>query len=268
MDPFIEASGLWREFHDRLIGDLEQALSSRVPEQYFVRLSVRSYLVLDDQAQDEASRRPGVAAARGTAARPENTKSRAAGSSARGKAAQEPPLSMLAPLDMEEREIFIEIHQVRPERRLVTGIEILSPANKQPGTTGWDEYLKKRRAYLNGEANLVEFDLLRGGRRMPMRQAWPNSPYYILVARREQVPRCQAWRAHSASPLPRLPIPLGRSDPDIEIDLQPMVDAIYERTQFASLIDYRRPITPPLSPPEKKLLARAPKRRVSRRRGR
>jgi hypothetical protein len=29
---------------------------------------------------------------------------------------------------------------------VVTAIEILSPANKQPGTTSWDEYLKKRRA--------------------------------------------------------------------------------------------------------------------------
>jgi hypothetical protein len=133
MDPFIEDSGLWREFHDRLIGDLEQALSSRVPEQYFVRLSARSYLVLDDQAQEESSRRPGAAVAR-TTARPEKTNSRGAKSSARGKATQEPPLQMLAPLDMEEREIFIEIHQVRPERRLVTGIEIMSPAKRPQAT--------------------------------------------------------------------------------------------------------------------------------------
>jgi hypothetical protein len=97
-----------------------------------------------------------------------------------------------------------------------------------------------------------------------MRQAWPNSPYYILVARREQVPRCHVWPAYAARPLPRLPIPLGRGDPDIEIELQPMVDAIYERTQLGGLIDYRRPLTPPLSPPEKKLLARAPKRRTKR----
>ena len=137
---------------------------------------------------------------------------------------------MFAPLDVEEKEIFIEVHQVRPERRLVTSIEILSPLNKQSGSPGWDEYLRKRRALLNGEANLVEIDLLRGGHRMPMRQAWPNSPYYILVSRREQVPRCQVWRAYAERPLPQLAVPLSRGDSDIDINLQPVLDAIYERS--------------------------------------
>ena len=89
MDPFIEASGLWREFHDRLIGELEQALSSRVPEQYFVRLNARSYLVLDDQVQEQSSRRPEDAFARATS-RPEKTKTRRANLSVRSKATQEP----------------------------------------------------------------------------------------------------------------------------------------------------------------------------------
>jgi hypothetical protein len=263
MDPYIEASGLWRDFHDRLIGELERALSSRVTEQYFVRLAARSYLVPDEDVQNNSSKRTQVAVTRASS-RQEKSRGRSNGSSPRGSAVRDPGIQMLAPLDMEENEIFIEINQVRPERRLVTAIEILSPANKQPGTTGWDEYLKKRRVLLNGAANLVEIDLLRNGRRMPMRQAWPNSPYYILTARKEQMPRCQVWCAYAARPLPRLAVPLAHGDMDLEIELQPMVDEIYERAQFGSLIDYKRPITPPLSPPEKKLLARAPKRRAKR----
>ncbi|MGE5194147.1 MAG: DUF4058 family protein, partial [Deltaproteobacteria bacterium] len=51
MDPFIEAFGLWRDFHDRLISDLERELSSRVTEQYFIRLAARTYLIPDDQVQ-------------------------------------------------------------------------------------------------------------------------------------------------------------------------------------------------------------------------
>jgi hypothetical protein len=144
----------------------------------------------------------------------------------------------------------------------VTGIEILSPANKVPGTAGWDEYLKRRRIFLGGEANFVEIDLLRNGRRMPMREAWPQSPYYLLVARKEHSPRCQVWPAQIVRALPRLPIPLGRGDMDVEINLQGLVDGVYERAQFASLIDYKRKID--LTPPEKKLLARAPKRRPKR----
>src|SRR5262249_61469493 len=99
---------------------------------------------------------------------------------------------------------------------------------------------------------------------MPMRQPWPNSPYYILAARKEQVPRCQVWCAYTTRPLPRLAVPLAPGDMDVEIELQPLVDEIYERAQFAGLIDYKRAINPPLSPPEKKLLARAPKRRPKR----
>jgi hypothetical protein len=258
MDPFIEACGLWKEFHDRLLGELERELSSRASEQYFVRLAARTYLVPDEEVQENhsPSGRAGSRAAK--------SKTRTARSSARTTSKADSPIQILAPLDMEENEIFIEIHQVRPERRLVTGIEILSPANKVPGTAGWDEYLKRRRIFLGGEANFVEIDFLRNGRRMPMREAWPMSPYYLLIARKEQSPRCQVWPVHAARALPKLPIPLGRGDMDVEIDLQPMVDTVYERAQFASLIDYKRPIDPPLTPPEKKLLARAPKRRPKR----
>jgi len=261
MDPFIEACGLWNRFHDSLIGDLERELASRVPEQYFVRLGARSYLLPDKGVHENH------ATTSRSRNRPEKVKSRSAKSSARGTTL-EPPIQMLAPLDLEEKEIFIEILQVRPERRIVTGIEILSPSNKLPGTPGWDEYLRKRRSYLNGDASLVEIDLLRGGDRMPMRQAWPNSPYYVLVSHREQVPRCQVWRAFAERPLPRLSIPLSPGQLDIEINLQPIIDGIYERVQFASLIDYRRPISPPLSSSEKKCLARAPKRRPARKKPR
>jgi hypothetical protein len=259
MDPFIEAVGLWRDFHDRLLSELERELSNRVTEQYFVRLAARTYLVPDEELQQNHA--PAAGRAGGRAAK---AKSPAAKSSARSTTKADSPIQILAPLDMEANEIFIEIHQVRPDRRLVTGIEIVSPANKVPGTAGWDEYLKRRRLFLGGEANFIEIDLLRNGRRMPMREAWPTSPYYILVSRKEQAPRCQVWPAHTVRALPRLAVPLGHGDMDIDIDLQGLADAVYERAQFASLIDYKRAINPPLAPPEKKLLARAPKRRPKR----
>lgn len=264
MDPFIEACGLFTDFHDRLIGDLHQAITARVPEQYFVRLGARSYYLTDEERGRLASQKDG-ASARGRTAKEKN-KTRAPASAARGTKGGEPPVQMLAPLELEEKEIFIEIHQVRPERRLVTGIEILSPFNKLPDTPGRDEYLQKRRAFLNGGANLVEIDLLRGGQRMPMRQPWPDSPYSILVSRREQVPHCQVWRAYSSRPLPKIPIPLDRGETDVEIDLQSMVEEIYERAQFSGLIDYRRPISPPLAAAEKKFLAKAPRKRPKRKR--
>jgi hypothetical protein len=47
------------------------------------------------------------------------------------------PVLIHALLKAEYRELFLEIHQTDPRRRLVTGIELLSPSNKRPGTTGW-----------------------------------------------------------------------------------------------------------------------------------
>jgi hypothetical protein len=157
---------------------------------------------------------------------------------------------MRALVKAEYREPFLEIRQVDPERKLVTGIEVLSPSNKRPNTKGWRLYHRKRLAFLSGYANFVEIDLLRRGRRMPMVSAWPDSPYYLLVCRKKQAPRCSVWPASFAEPLPPIPIPLLAPDPDISLDLQPFVAAIYARSRYERDIDYRRPLQLPLGPAE------------------
>jgi hypothetical protein len=60
--------------------------------------------------------------------------------------------------------------------KLITCIEVLSPSDKRSGTEGSHQYTHKLQVYLEGAANFVEIDLLRGGRRMPMRDGWPDSP--------------------------------------------------------------------------------------------
>jgi hypothetical protein len=157
---------------------------------------------------------------------------------------------MRALVKSEYREPFLEIRQVDPDHKLVTGIEVLSPSNKRPGTKGWRLYNRKRLAYLSGHANLVEIDLLRRGRRMPMVSAWPDSPYYLLVCRKKQAPRCSVWPASFIEPLPAIPIPLAPPDPDISLSLQPLVEAIYARSRYRGDIDYRRPLDPPPSAAE------------------
>jgi len=237
MDPFIEAFDLWGDFHDKLIGDLERELSERVPQRYVVRLNARSYITVDDKEQVEFSMLPDIGVKR-RKGRKAKHKSQSPRSSPGATLMLENPVAMLSPLEVEQRERFIEIYDIRSERHLVTGIEVLSPSNKRYGSAGWDEYGRSRRAFLNGAANFVEIDLLRGGRRMPMREPWPESPYYVLVSRKDEVPRCHVWPAHSLQALPRIPIPLEKEDADVEIDLQPMVDAIYERARYAVDINY------------------------------
>ncbi len=249
MDPYIETSGLWGDFHTKLIGDLERGLAALLPERYFVRTGVRSYIVLAGEEGKEAHPflpdagilSPGVApiaASGGTAtavAEPRTSST---------------PVEMLAFVDERFRENFIEIFEAGPEEHLVTCIEILSPSNKRPNSEGWDLYLRKRQALLLGAANFVEIDLLRGGRRMPMLTPWPDSPYYVLLCRRRRAPYCTVWPAGFRDSLPSIHVPLDDPDPDILLDLQPMVEAIYARSRYARSIDYSKPLTPPLSPEE------------------
>ena len=46
MDPFIEACGLWEDFHHDLISEIKKVLADLLPERYVVRTGERSYIVL------------------------------------------------------------------------------------------------------------------------------------------------------------------------------------------------------------------------------
>jgi hypothetical protein len=246
MDPFIESFGLWEDFHSKLIGELERSLSSLVPDRYVVRTGERAYVSIGSPVGDEGYEfLPDVslASTRG----PEADTPTGAPAPGAGEP-ESAPVLMQALFQAEYREVFLEIHQTDPERRLVTGIELLSPSNKRRGTKGWRLYHRKRQAYLRGLAHFVELDLLRRGRRMPMAGRWPESPFYLLVCRKEEAPRCTVWPAHFVRPLPALSIPLAAPDPDITLALQPLVEAVYARSRYDRDLDYRRPLHPALCP--------------------
>src|ERR1700722_7640460 len=46
MNPYIESSGLWRNFHANLLIKIQDALADIVPRHYLVRAEERSYLLL------------------------------------------------------------------------------------------------------------------------------------------------------------------------------------------------------------------------------
>ncbi|MGC8643010.1 MAG: DUF4058 family protein [Isosphaeraceae bacterium] len=37
MDPYIEACGLWGDFHDGIISEIKNALAESAPERYLIR---------------------------------------------------------------------------------------------------------------------------------------------------------------------------------------------------------------------------------------
>jgi len=243
MDPFIEACGLWEDFHPKLIVEIERTLAALVPEHYSVRLAVRSYVALTDREGKEFNLfLPNVGITT-----PEGKPQAEHSSSAVAEATDAEAVSMEAFVSTEYRETFIDIFARDPDKRLVTCIELLSPSNKRRGSEGWELYLRKRQGFLLGGANLVELGLLRGGGRLPMVTPWPNSPYALLVCRRQRAPRCRVWPASFQRPLPPIPVPLTPPDADVLLDLQPLIAAIYARSRYDGDIDYARPLQPALT---------------------
>jgi hypothetical protein len=243
MDPYIEARGLWGDFHNALVYKVYEALSDVVPERYFVRTGERFYLVLiGPEGKDDY---PFVPDVRVTAPSDRKKGGKKGGTALEEPGAEADAVTMRAFIEDEHRETFVEIYETSPER-LVTTVEVLSPSNKRPGSPGWEQYQRKRQSHLLEGINLVEIDLLRGGQRMPMLDPWPDSPYTILVARAKKPQRCKVWPAHYRRPLPTIPVPLAKPDIDVSLSLQPMVAEIYRRSRYAPSIEYSRPLKPPL----------------------
>jgi hypothetical protein len=250
MDPYIEGCGLWEDFHPHLIEKIYERLADAVPERYLVRTGERSYLALvEPEGKASHAFLPDVGVTSPTGL---GTPTESAAGVALAESATEPgPVTLRALIEEEYRETFIEIYESSPGQRLVTSIEVLSPSNKRRSAPGWEIYLRKRQALLLGRVNLVEIDLLRGGQRMPMLDPWPNSPYTLLVYRGSMTQLCQVWPGYFHRPLPPIPVPLAKPDSDISLSLQPLIEAIYQRSRYERSIDYGKPLTgAPLRPEE------------------
>jgi hypothetical protein len=240
MDPYLEAPDIWVDFHSDLASEIRTALNRTMPRRYIAQVSPRVvYEVVE--ISELRSARPDVGIY--------------ASSEPSGAAASVATSSKVAPVEsviaVEEpvRYYSVEIREVGT-MRLVTVIEILSPANKRSGSDARAEYLDKRRALLRSNTHLIEIDLLRSGERMPLEKPVPKATYYIVLSRVQKRPRVDVWPVQLWEPLPTIPVPLLHPDPDVPLDLNSVVASVYERGAYDRIIDYRQPPPPPLTDEE------------------
>jgi hypothetical protein len=132
----------------------------------------------------------------------------------------------------------------RADDKVVTVMEMLSPSNKTPGEKGIEAYLTKRNELIESEVNLVEIDLLRGGKRLPMHSPLPRGDYYALIGRAERRPRCEVVAWPLPESLPTIPIPLAPEDEDARLDLAEAFRSVYD----AGIFDRRLPYDESLEP--------------------
>ena len=249
MDPYLEQR--WGDFHSRVITYMSDALQPGLPDDLRARMEERVYVEALDGADRQVipdlhvhqTPRAGRAAPR---VPPADTG---------GVAVAEPVLVRL-PAEITER--FIQIIDVRSGGRVVTVIELLSPANKLPGR-GRAEYLRKQEQYVQGGVNLVEIDLVRAGQHATLAKLGlvpPNkvTTYHVSAFRAARTDLLEYYPLPLRQRLPRLPIPLRPSDPDAVLDLQAVLDTAYERGRYDD-IDYATPLHPPLDPSDEQWAA-------------
>ena len=236
MDPFIE-SQKWADFHASFLTAFREQLLPRVRPKYFVDVEERVY-VERDPGDPVMAIRPDVVVVDAVAEE---------GSGYAPTATMTMPVECLIPMPEEIHEAYLTLRR-KDLRTIVTVIELLSPTNKRPGANGFDQYLEKRLHVLASFSNLVELDLLRGGRRLPLVGQLPPGDFLATMARLPRRPRAEAYVWSLEQRLPIIPIPLADADPDVLLDLQEVFNLVYDRAGYDYSLDYHAPPDPPLDP--------------------
>ncbi|QDT16093.1 DUF4058 family protein [Alienimonas californiensis] len=239
VDPFLEGHGLWREFHNAFIVAAQERILEALPEKYDCPMEVELFL-----RERSAEERIGVGRADWAVGQPRTTPNRppeAGSGNAVGTVA--PSMrSVLPPAVDEEYRNLLHITD-RSGERLVCVVELLSPSNKSGGDR--TQYLNKRRQIERSDAHLVEIDLLRGGRRLPIGDEVPL-PFVVLVGRADERPEVDLWTFGLRDSLPVIPIPLADDDPPLPLPLAEVFDRTYDRGRYSRRA-YRFAPDPPLS---------------------
>jgi hypothetical protein len=145
----------------------------------------------------------------------------------------------------EVQERYLEIREAATGA-VITAIEILSPKNKRAGE-GRQAYERKRNQVLASLTHLVEIDLLRGGQPLPILGA-TKSDYRIVVGRSDHRPSAQLYAFSVRQEIPSFPIPLKTGEKEPLLNLQGILESVYQRGRYHLAIDYTEPAQPPLTP--------------------
>lgn len=238
VDPYIESSGRWGDFHGGMVAAMRGALNERLPEGYAAEIELYIWFHEPD-ARQRRQTGPDVyvtSSRRGSKGGARSTGGSATASSFR---------TLAFPSVVRRKHKYVRVVDLE-SNRVVTVIELLSPSNKAAGEDR-DAYLNKRSETLAAGINLVEIDLLRGGRRLPLSEPAPEvQDYYVLVCRAWEFPRFAFQTFGLREPLPEIPIPLAPDVKDIVLPLKPCADRAYDEGKYLPRLPYAQPLSPSL----------------------
>lgn len=240
MNPFFEQQ--WRDAHTMLIAYLRDAVQERLPPDLVSRAE-EEQLVTIGAGQPPRTYRPDV-----QVREPWTLKEPAATE----VPAQSAPPVAAEPVRVfldEEIERWLEIREATG--RLITVLEFLSPSNKVESSER-ERYRRKQRTFISSGVNLVEIDLVRQGAWIfpdriqdVLRRA--DASYGVCVFRAERPVEREVYPIGLRARLPAIRVPLRPADPDVVLDLQPLIDQCHERGRY-HLLNYRLDLHPALPP--------------------
>lgn len=233
MDPYLEEPSGWPSVHHRLIAVMSDMLAEQLAPHFHVSIEERVYITDSDDPESRQRLAPDLYLV-------ERPTPYASSGAAVG--AITPP-TIIEPLPaLEVRDRYLEIHD-RRSREVITTIEVLSPRNKATGTQGRRQFVSKRDVVFSTHTHWIEIDLLRAGER-PAEVAG-KSDYYMLLRQADAGGRLAVWYSDLRDRLPTIAVPLREPHNDALLDLQTVLDIVYDRAHYADEIDYTQPATPP-----------------------
>jgi Protein of unknown function (DUF4058) len=178
MDPYLEDPGSWSDFHTTFYVELKRGLNRILPPGYMAKID--RYIWIHEPSAQERIR----------LGKPDTYVSKhpdQAGQQRDKVATAQAPVTIVLPAVRQEGSRYLKILDAK-NHRVVTVVEILSPANKNVGIDR-DAYLMKRNEYFATGVNVIEIDLLRSGPRMPWgEEPPPRGDYYVMVCRASEFP--------------------------------------------------------------------------------
>lgn len=236
MDPYLEGY-LWPDVHSALASKIRRSLTPLLRPKYAARLEV--YLAEDPFPEGEIGiLYPDVEIIE----TPPKQSSIQTSERRRTLTITPPALALPVTQAVQVRLTSIEIRDTA-NNKLISSIEILSPVNKhEPGLTA---YRQKRQKLYQANVHLLELDLLRRGIRPFTQPRLPKVPYCVALTR-AQAKQIEFWPVKLPTRLPVVPVPLLSPDPDVPLDLQSVLAAIYDEAAYDLTLDYSQTPPPPV----------------------
>ena len=244
MNPYLESRRLWPEVHNNIIHEMFRFLRRNLPFRYTVIMDERVGIGNDPSRDAPARYAEPDLSIRGGGVRERG----AATYLAEGRVTARLPLD-----DETTREMFITIGE-RDHEDPVTIVELLSPSNKSVSGHGRSQYLDKRERVIFSPTHLVEIDLIRRGRPMPVEGYGGDAPYRHLISRWQTRPEVDLYPFRLQTPIPDVPVPLLEGDEDAVVPLGSLVDDMYEQDYYSNYADYSHDPEGPLSDDDREWL--------------